>query len=80
MIDPWIYVYNQPIDGKDKIEEPSYHEYKRKREKPELSVERSRRRIKEKSLVVFPGGDVENYRVKHPSIVKSQRRTPFDLI
>jgi gamma-glutamylcyclotransferase (GGCT)/AIG2-like uncharacterized protein YtfP len=39
MIDPWIYVYNQPIDGKDKIEEPSWHEYKRKQEKPEFSVE-----------------------------------------
>ena len=39
MIDPWIYVYNQPIDGMDKIEEPSGHEYKRKREKLEFSVE-----------------------------------------
>jgi hypothetical protein len=38
-IDPWIYVYNQPIAGKDKIEEPSWYDYKRKREKPELSVE-----------------------------------------
>jgi gamma-glutamylcyclotransferase (GGCT)/AIG2-like uncharacterized protein YtfP len=39
MIDAWIYVYNQPIDGKDKIEKPSWHEYKRKRQKPEFSVE-----------------------------------------
>ena len=39
MIDPWIYVFNQPIDRKDTIEEPSWHEYKRRREKPEFSVE-----------------------------------------
>lgn len=39
MIDPWIYVYNQPIDGTDKIEDPSWHEYKRKRQEPEFSVE-----------------------------------------
>jgi hypothetical protein len=39
MIDPWIYVYNQLIDGKDKIEELSGHEYTWKREKPEFSVE-----------------------------------------
>lgn len=38
-IDPWIYVYNQPIDGKDKIEELSWDEHKRKRQKPEFSVE-----------------------------------------
>jgi len=36
-IDCWIYVYNQPIEGKRKIEEPSWHEYKRKRLKPESS-------------------------------------------
>jgi gamma-glutamylcyclotransferase (GGCT)/AIG2-like uncharacterized protein YtfP len=39
MIDPWIYVYNQPIDGNDKIEEPSWYEYMQKRQKPEFSVE-----------------------------------------
>jgi gamma-glutamylcyclotransferase (GGCT)/AIG2-like uncharacterized protein YtfP len=38
MIDLWIYVFNQPVDGMDKIEEPSWHEYKRKREKPECRV------------------------------------------
>jgi gamma-glutamylcyclotransferase (GGCT)/AIG2-like uncharacterized protein YtfP len=32
MIDPWIYVYNQPVDDKRKIEEPSWQEYKRKRQ------------------------------------------------
>jgi gamma-glutamylcyclotransferase (GGCT)/AIG2-like uncharacterized protein YtfP len=37
-IDAWIYVYNRPIDGKDKIAEPSWHEYKRRKEKPEFSV------------------------------------------
>lgn len=34
-IDCWVYVYNQPIEGNHKIEEPSWHEYKRKRAKPE---------------------------------------------
>jgi gamma-glutamylcyclotransferase (GGCT)/AIG2-like uncharacterized protein YtfP len=31
-IDAWIYVYNQPIGGKHKIEERSWHDYKRKRQ------------------------------------------------
>jgi gamma-glutamylcyclotransferase (GGCT)/AIG2-like uncharacterized protein YtfP len=35
-IDAWIYVYNEPIDGKEKIAEPSWQEYKRKRQRPEF--------------------------------------------
>jgi gamma-glutamylcyclotransferase (GGCT)/AIG2-like uncharacterized protein YtfP len=31
-IDAWIYVYNQPIGGKHKIEERSWLDYKRKRQ------------------------------------------------
>jgi gamma-glutamylcyclotransferase (GGCT)/AIG2-like uncharacterized protein YtfP len=39
MIDAWIYVYNQPLEGKHKIEESSWQEYKRKRQKAAFSVE-----------------------------------------
>ncbi len=35
-IDPWIYVYNRPISGKDKIAGPSWREYKRTSQKPEF--------------------------------------------
>lgn len=35
-IDPWIYVYNRPIDGKDRIEESSWYDYKQKRQEPEF--------------------------------------------
>jgi gamma-glutamylcyclotransferase (GGCT)/AIG2-like uncharacterized protein YtfP len=35
-IDAWIYVYNRPIDGKEKIGEPSWQEHKRKRQEPEF--------------------------------------------
>ena len=35
-IDAWIYVYNQPIDDKEKIAQPLWQEYKRKRQKPEF--------------------------------------------
>ena len=36
MIDPWIYVYNQPIDGKVKITTSSWSEHKRTRQQPEF--------------------------------------------
>ena len=37
-IDAWVYVYNQPIGGKHKIEERLWHDYKRKRQNPEWRV------------------------------------------
>ncbi len=39
VIDAWIYLYDQPVGGKEKIAEPSWYEYKSKRQKPEFSVE-----------------------------------------
>lgn len=37
MIDAWIYVYNQPIDGQSKIEARSWHDHKRQRREPDFS-------------------------------------------